>query len=61
MAFTLKVSGTTRSVDVDSDAPLLRVLRDMLGMTGTKFGAESGCVAGKRIRTLPIATTQLQS
>jgi isoquinoline 1-oxidoreductase alpha subunit len=46
MAFTLKVSGTTRSVDVDADAPLLRVLRDMLGMTGTKFGAESdvgGC------------------
>jgi aerobic-type carbon monoxide dehydrogenase small subunit (CoxS/CutS family) len=41
MAFTLKVSGTTRTVDVDADAPLLWVLRDMLGMTGTRFGAES--------------------
>jgi hypothetical protein len=27
-----------RTVDVDSDTPLLWVLRDVLGMTGTKFG-----------------------
>jgi isoquinoline 1-oxidoreductase subunit alpha len=38
MAFTIKVNGTARSVDVDSDTPLLWVLRDVLGMTGTKFG-----------------------
>src|SRR6187431_1206427 len=38
MAFTIKVNGTTRSVDVDGDTPLLWVLRDVLGMTGTKFG-----------------------
>ena len=38
MAFTIKVNGNARSVDVDGDAPLLWVLRDMLGMTGTKFG-----------------------
>src|SRR5262245_619644 len=38
MAFTLKVNGTTRSVDVDGDTPLLWVLRDVLGLTGTKFG-----------------------
>src|SRR5258705_346365 len=38
MAFTLKVNGTAHSVDVDADTPLLWVLRDVLGMTGTKFG-----------------------
>ena len=38
MAFTIKVNGHTHSVDVDGDTPLLWVLRDLLGMTGTKFG-----------------------
>jgi isoquinoline 1-oxidoreductase alpha subunit len=38
MAFTIKVNGNTHSVDVDGDTPLLWVLRDVLGMTGTKFG-----------------------
>src|SRR5580692_4601468 len=38
MAFTIKINGTTHSVDVDGDTPLLWVLRDVLGMTGTKFG-----------------------
>jgi isoquinoline 1-oxidoreductase subunit alpha len=33
-----KVNGTAHSVDVDADTPLLWVLRDVLGMTGTKFG-----------------------
>jgi isoquinoline 1-oxidoreductase subunit alpha len=38
MAFAIKVNGNTHSVDVDGDVPLLWVLRDVLGMTGTKFG-----------------------
>ena len=38
MAFTVNVNGSPRSVDVDGDTPLLWVLRDVLGMTGTKFG-----------------------
>jgi isoquinoline 1-oxidoreductase alpha subunit len=38
MAFTITVNGNTHSVDVDGDTPLLWVLRDVLGMTGTKFG-----------------------
>jgi isoquinoline 1-oxidoreductase alpha subunit len=38
MAIALKVNGQTHSVDVDVDTPLLWVLRDVLGMTGTKFG-----------------------
>ena len=38
MAFNIKVNGNTHSVDVDGDTALLWVLRDVLGMTGTKFG-----------------------
>ena len=38
MAFTIKINGVDRTVDVDGDTPLLWVLRDVLGMTGTKFG-----------------------
>jgi isoquinoline 1-oxidoreductase subunit alpha len=38
MPYTLTVNGTTRTVDVDGDTPTLWVLRDVLGMTGTKFG-----------------------
>jgi len=38
MSFTLKVNGEEHSVDVDGDIPLLWVLRDILGLTGTKFG-----------------------
>ena len=38
MAHTITVNGTRHSVDVDDDTPLLWVLRDNLGLTGTKFG-----------------------
>jgi isoquinoline 1-oxidoreductase alpha subunit len=38
MAFTVNVNGTPRTVDVDADTPLLWVLRDVLGISGTKFG-----------------------
>ncbi len=34
----LTINGSTHSVDVADDMPLLWVLRDVLGMTGTKFG-----------------------
>src|SRR4030095_4601271 len=38
MAITLSVNGASHTVDVDPDPPLLRVRRDHLGLTGTKFG-----------------------
>ena len=38
MAFTVRVNGSAHQVEVDGDTPLLWVLRDVLGMTGTKFG-----------------------
>jgi isoquinoline 1-oxidoreductase alpha subunit len=34
----LTVNGQTHDVDVDPDTPLLWVLRDTLGLTGTKYG-----------------------
>ena len=36
--FHVKINGTPHEVDVDGDTPLLCVLRDVLGMTGIKFG-----------------------
>jgi isoquinoline 1-oxidoreductase subunit alpha len=38
MEVILNVNGESRSVDVDADTPLLWVLRESLGLTGTKFG-----------------------
>lgn len=35
---SIKVNGTTRNVDVEPGTPLLWVLRDTLGLTGTKYG-----------------------
>ena len=34
----LLINGTTHQVDADADTPLLWVIRDDLGMTGTKYG-----------------------
>ncbi|HKE95005.1 MAG TPA: (2Fe-2S)-binding protein [Povalibacter sp.] len=38
MLINLRVNGKEHAVDVDPSTPLLWVLRDYLGMTGTKFG-----------------------
>jgi isoquinoline 1-oxidoreductase subunit alpha len=38
MATTIRINGVGRTIDVDGDTALLWVLRDVLGMTGTKFG-----------------------
>src|SRR3979411_2648162 len=38
MVLTLKVNGAQYSPDIEPDTPLLWVLRDTLGLTGTKFG-----------------------
>ena len=38
MTYKINVNGVDHTVDVDGDTPLLWVLRDVLGMTGTKFG-----------------------
>lgn len=42
MTIAFTVNGRPRAVDVDDDTPLLWVLRDVLGMSGTKFGCGAG-------------------
>jgi len=61
MATTIKVNGQNHTVDVDEDTPLLWVLRDVLGMTGTKCGcgiAQCGActvhVDGEAVRSCSI-------
>jgi isoquinoline 1-oxidoreductase subunit alpha len=60
----LSINGQTHQVDVPDDMPLLWVLRDVLGMTGTKFGcgiAQCGActvhLAGQPVRSclLPVS------
>ena len=55
MPFSIKVNGTPHSVSVDGDTPLLWVLRDVLGMTGTKFD----CGAAWRLHRTPRSATTL--
>jgi isoquinoline 1-oxidoreductase alpha subunit len=38
MSYSIKVNGTSRTVDVPGDTPLLWALRDTLELTGTKYG-----------------------
>jgi aerobic-type carbon monoxide dehydrogenase small subunit (CoxS/CutS family) len=42
MKYTLTINGEKRVVSATSDMPLLWVLRDLLGLTGTKFGCGMG-------------------
>jgi len=42
MQYTLHVNGRAHKVDVDSDTPLLWVLRDAIDLKGTKFGCGAG-------------------
>jgi isoquinoline 1-oxidoreductase subunit alpha len=60
----LTVNGTTHDIDVDSDTPLLWVLRDVLGLMGTKYGcgiAQCGActvhIDGRPVRScaLPVS------
>jgi isoquinoline 1-oxidoreductase alpha subunit len=42
VTISIKVNEAVHTVDVDNDTPLLWVLRDVLGLTGTKFGCGLG-------------------
>ncbi|MCP4399716.1 MAG: (2Fe-2S)-binding protein, partial [bacterium] len=64
---TLNVNQKTYEVDVEPDTPLLWVLRDMLGLTGTKYSCGIGLCGtctillnGKAVRScvLPVSNAQ---
>ena len=42
MNITLTVNGKTSTIDVDRDTPLLWILREHMGLTGTKYGCGIG-------------------
>jgi isoquinoline 1-oxidoreductase alpha subunit len=62
MAFSLKINGTAHNIDLPADVPLLWVLRDEIGLTGTKFGcgiaACGACtvhIDGEAVRSCQVA------
>jgi aerobic-type carbon monoxide dehydrogenase small subunit (CoxS/CutS family) len=64
--YTLRVNGAAREVDVDADTRLLWVLRDILGLTGTKYGcgiAQCGActvhVNGRATRSCTLQVSQV--
>ncbi|MDX2485052.1 MAG: (2Fe-2S)-binding protein [Pseudodonghicola sp.] len=67
MPVSLTVNGTSHSVDLPDDVPLLWVLRDALGLTGTKYGcgvASCGActvqIDGEAVRSCQIALGDVQ-
>ena len=64
-SINLTINGTQRTVEVEDDTPLLWILRDNLGLTGTKFGCGVGvCGActvldenGAAVRSCQVAAT----
>ena len=67
MSFTVNINGQDRSVDLPGDMPLLWVLRDELGLTGTKFGcgiaACGACtvhVDGTAVRSCSVPASSMQ-
>jgi len=63
--FTLKINGKSHRVDADPEMPLLWVLRDLLSLTGTKYGCGVGvCGActvhenGRAVRSCQLQISQ---
>jgi isoquinoline 1-oxidoreductase alpha subunit len=65
VSYKIRVNGTEHTVEAEGDTPLLWVLRDMLGLTGTKYGCGIGACGACTVQldgsptrscSLPLAT-----
>ena len=61
MAYTLKVNGKMHTVDVEADTPLLWVLRDTIGLVGTKFGCGAGLCGACTVQLDGVAVRGCQT
>ncbi len=66
MTIDLQINGVRKTVDVPREMPLLWVLRDTLGLTGTKFGCGIGAcgactvqIGGKAVRSCSTAVGEV--
>ena len=60
MTVTLSVNGRDHRVDAPPDTPLLWVLRDTLGLTGTKFGCGIGACGACTVHLNGVAARSCQ-
>ena len=64
MSYKLLINGKTNTVDVPGDMPLLWVIRDVVGLKGTKFGCGVGqcgaCTVHIRGKAVRSCQTQVQ-
>jgi aerobic-type carbon monoxide dehydrogenase small subunit (CoxS/CutS family) len=58
---TIHINGSATEVDVDPETPLLWVLRDTLGFTGTKFGCGQGLCGACTVHMNGIAIRSCQT
>jgi isoquinoline 1-oxidoreductase alpha subunit len=61
MAYTLKVNGKSQTVDVEADTPLLWVLRDTIGLVGSKFGCGIGLCGACTVHLDGVAVRSCQT
>ncbi|MBK1876614.1 (2Fe-2S)-binding protein [Pelagicoccus mobilis] len=59
-SYTLDINGQKQTVDVSDDTPLLWVLRDHLGLVGTKFGCGKGLCGACTVHLNGVATRSCQ-
>lgn len=60
MSYTITVNGMAHEVDLPGDVPLLWVLRDALGLTGTKYGCGVAACGACTVHVAGVATRSCQ-